>query len=49
MKKTHSLQTAKVSKLPTKKSDLLTDLCKMIEQAQQTVASTVNSTLTALN
>ena len=49
MKKQRSLTKAKTSKPSTKKSDLLEDLRNMIDQAKRSVASVVNTHLTALN
>lgn len=50
MKNARSTQSIKATRLPAKKDDLLVeDLRKMIEYAKETVAATVNSTLTALN
>lgn len=49
MKKTRSLAKAKSSKPSVKKTDLLEDLRKMIDQAKRSVALVVNTHLTALN
>lgn len=49
MKKNHSLTKTKISKPSTKKNDLLEDLRNMIDQAKRSVASIVNTHLTALN
>jgi len=49
IKKRNSLQKQKVVKPPSSKKDLVHDLRTMIEQARQTVAIAINSSLTALN
>ncbi len=48
MKKQRSLTKVKISKSPAEKSDLLADLRTLIEQARQTVAIAINSTMTVL-
>lgn len=49
MKKTRSLAKVKSSKPSVKKTDLLEDLRKMIDQAKRSVALVVNTHLTVLN
>ena len=49
MKKTRSLAKAKSSKPSVKKTNLLEDLRKMIDQAKRSVALVVNTHLTTLN
>lgn len=48
MKKTRSVQKAKVRKPTLPKGDLLDDIKNMIEATRQTVASTINAALTTL-
>lgn len=49
MRKQRSLTKAKTSKPSTKKRNLIEDLRNMIDQAKRSVASVVNTHLTALN
>ncbi|MCE5317102.1 MAG: hypothetical protein LLG04_07030, partial [Parachlamydia sp.] len=48
MKKQRSVQKPKASKQPATKGDLLKDLHTMIQQARQSVALAINSSLTLL-